>query len=313
MAIKASMTRRLRRIQPLLLIFSAGCASAGGVRAPEVVRQTEHRVYDVAAARFVPFDVLADRAADADVVFFGEQHGHRPGHRLQLGLLQALAARGGATLSLEMFERDVAPLVTAYAAGDATLAQLLEGARPWPRYDTDYQPQVDFARAQQWPVVAANVPRTLANAVAREGITLLDTLNATSRAWIAQDVQCPEDAYRARFVEEMRRHPVGDSDEERAAIEQRYYESQCVKDETMAESIVEALRNGAERPVVHLTGAFHSDYGGGIPARVRRRFPDARMLSVTIVPVDNLRRADPSSHAERADYLLFTRATQDGR
>lgn len=301
------MRRWLRTFPAITAITASACATAGGPGVPQVVKETDHRVYDVAAQRFITFAALADRAAAADVVFFGEQHGHRPGHRLQLGLLQALAVRGGATLSLEMFERDVAPLVSAYAAGDASLADLMHHARPWPRYDTDYQPQVDFARDRRWRIVAANVPRPLANAIAREGRAVLDTLDATTRTHAAADIRCPDDAYRARFVEEMRRHPVGETEEERAAIEERYYASQCVKDETMAESIAQALSEGAERPIVHLSGAFHSDHGDGIPVRLQRRQPDARIISLTVVPVDNLRRADPAPHAARADYLLFTR------
>jgi uncharacterized iron-regulated protein len=294
------------------------CASGGGVpvRLPSTVASAEpialsgyvpHRVYDVEGAAYIDFETLALRAAATDVVFFGERHGHAPGHRLQHALLEGLFRRGGATLSLEMFERDVAPLVEAYASGTATLDSLLAHARPWPRYATDYQAQVDFARARGWPVLAANVPRALANSIAREGLAVLDTLDAVTRAYAAADVHCPDDAYRMRFVEEMRRHPLGDSDAEREAVEQRYYESQCVKDETMAESIVHAIEAGTARPVVHLTGAFHSDRGDGIPVRVLRRKPDARIVSLTLVPVTDLRHADPAPHRERADYLLLTR------
>jgi hypothetical protein len=94
--------------------------------------------------------------------------------------------------------------------------------------------------------------------------------------------------------------------EEEAARAQRFYEAQCVKDETMAESIAAALQGGAPGPVVHVTGSFHSDFGDGIPARVVRRQPHARMLSVTLVPVADLIDADPAPHAQRADFLLFT-------
>jgi uncharacterized iron-regulated protein len=306
-----SMPSRRRKgsgVMPLLLaLVVSGCATTGGVRRPEALRGIEHRVYDVAAERYIDLNALAVRAAAADVVFFGEQHGHQPGHRLQLALLQALAGHGPVTLSLEMFERDVWALVAGYAAGTATLDSLLAHARPWPRYATDYQPQVDFARTHGWPVLAANVPRSLANGIARAGMALLDTLDAATRGHAAARLHCPDDAYRTRFVEEMRRHPVGDSTAERAAIEQRYYESQCVKDETMAESIAHAIAAGVPRPVVHLTGAFHSDRGDGIPVRVRRRWPDVRIISLTIVPVTDLRTADPTPHTGRADYLLFTR------
>jgi uncharacterized iron-regulated protein len=269
-----------------------------------------HRVYDVEAAAFIDFETLSMRAAAADVVFFGERHGHAAGHRLQHALLEGLFRRGGATLSLEMFERDVASVVDAYAYRSIDGATLVAQARPWPRYETDYRPQVDFARHVGWRVVAANVPRALAALVAREGIGALARLDAAERIHAAADIQCPDDAYRARFIAEMRRHPVvaeaSIEAEAEAAREQRYYESQCVKDETMAESIAAALATGARRPVVHLTGAFHTDHGDGIPVRLLRRLPATALISITLVPVADLDEADPAQHVERADYLIFT-------
>lgn len=295
------------------------CASGGGVpvQTPPAVAPAvpialsgylPHRVYDVEAAAFIDFETLSMRAAASDVVFFGERHGHAPGHRLQHALLEGLFRRGGATLSLEMFERDVAPVVGAYASRAIDGGTLVARARPWPRYETDYRPQVDFARHVGWRVVAANVPRALAALVAQEGLGALAGLDAAERIHAAADIQCPDDAYRARFIAEMRRHPVGaeGSAEAESVREQRYYESQCVKDETMAESIAAVLTTGARRPVVHLTGAFHTDHGDGIPVRLLRRLPAAATISITLVPVANLDEADPAPHLERADFLLFT-------
>ncbi|HSJ24934.1 MAG TPA: ChaN family lipoprotein [Longimicrobiales bacterium] len=271
-----------------------------------------HRVYDVAAASFIDFETLAVRASSVDVVYFGEQHGHVPGHRLQHALLEAVGRRTDATLSMEMFERDVADIVAGYAAGRVDLARFLERSRPWPRFFPDYHPLVEEARGRGWPVVAANVPRPLANRIAQEGVALLDGLPAAERAHAAADIQCPDDDYRSRFVEQMTRHPSGHGEPDPAADairHQRYYESQCVKDETMAESIVAALAGGAPRPVIHVTGAFHTDHGDGIPVRVLRRDPSVSSFSVTVVPVADLDELDPAAHAGRADYLLFTLAT----
>jgi uncharacterized iron-regulated protein len=309
--------RNVASLAMLALAVSA-CASAStvpsaaGPHPPTAIAAgsgyTPHRVFDTAAGEYIDFETLAARAAAADVVFFGERHGHAPGHRLQHALLEGLLRRGGATLSLEMFERDVAPIVDAYVAGSIDRARLLAQARPWPRYTTDYAPLVDFARRAGWRTVAANVPRTLAGHVAQEGLGALDRLDPAVRRHAAADLYCPDDAYRDRFVEEMRRHPMGgpDTAEAERAREQRYYESQCVKDETMAESIARVLAEGSTRPVVHVTGAFHSDHGDGIPVRVLRRAPDARVITLTLVPVADLDAVDVAPHAARADYLLLT-------
>jgi uncharacterized iron-regulated protein len=304
---------------PLLL---AACASAAtqpaSVPAPSqppahavaaASGHIPHRVYDVAAGAFIDFETLAARAAAVDVVFFGEQHGLRPAHRLQHALLEAVGRRTEGTLSMEMFERDVAHIVTGYVSGRVDHGTFLARARPWPRYFPDYHATLEEARTRGWPVVAANVPRPLAARVAQEGLEALASLDRASRRMVAADVQCPDDSYRQRFVAEMTRHPSGHGQpdpEADARRLQRYYESQCIKDETMAEAIALALEGGSPRPVIHLTGAFHSDHGDGIPARLLRRAPATSMLSLTVVPVDDLDELDTARHAPRADYLLFT-------
>lgn len=254
------------------------------------------------------FDAIVERAAAAEVVYFGELHDDVGTHQLQLALLEALAGRrDDVILSLEMFERDVQPLLDDYLAGRIGEAEFLAAARPWSNYPTDYRPLVEFARERGWPVLAANVPRPLAARVAREGLQVLDSLPAEERALVAREISCPRDDYHARFVETMGTHPGLDE-----AMVMRFYEAQCIKDETMAESIVAALAARPGALVVHMNGSFHSDYGDGVPARVTRRRPGSRTLLLTGLPLTET--DGPTStelpiaeHRDRADYLLFTR------
>ena len=58
-------------------------------------------------------------------------------------------------MTLEMFERDVQPLLDQYLAGNISEKNFLDGARPWDRYTTDYRPMVELARVHGWPVIAA--------------------------------------------------------------------------------------------------------------------------------------------------------------
>ena len=73
------------------------------------------------------------------------------------------------TVSLEMFERDVQGVVDGYLAGSIPESQFLQESRPWPRYATDYRPLVEMAKSEGWTVVAANLPRRVASAVAKSG------------------------------------------------------------------------------------------------------------------------------------------------
>ncbi|HEX5579948.1 MAG TPA: ChaN family lipoprotein [Gemmatimonadaceae bacterium] len=274
------------------------------------------RVLDAARGTEVSLGAMLDALAGADVVFVGEQHDDPATHRLELAVLEGLARRGRAvTLSLEMFERDVQPALDAYLAGRSSETAMLAESRPWPNYATDYRPLVEFARERGWPVVAANVPRPLAAAVARGGLAVLDTLPAERRAHVAAELLCPDGAYRRKFVETMSAGGMhgashgGAADSTAsaaaAALLERIYQAQCVKDETMAESLAQAL--APERIIVHVNGAFHSDERLGTVERLLRRRPGARVLVVSAVPVPAPGSADVAGLADRGDYVVVVK------
>jgi uncharacterized iron-regulated protein len=273
------------------------------------------RVFDTARGAFVDFEVMLFDLARGDVVFVGEQHDDRNTHRLELAVLEGLRRRrDGVILSLEMFERDVQEPLDRFAMGHSTEDEFLAAARPWPRYRTDYKPLVDFAVAHQWRVVAANVPRPIASEVSKGGFGVLDSKSDEERRWFAAERICPiDDEYYRRFVEAMGEHTAGGAGDP-ATAEVRthnYYYAQCLKDETMAESIAAAYASGAaggpQPVVVHFNGAFHSDFGLGTAARVRRRLPDRRTVIVSIVAVEDIDAVAPDADARRqADYLVFT-------
>jgi uncharacterized iron-regulated protein len=302
----------------LLLLFqvqappaSAQAPAPASVAPLVLVTYVPERVFDSDRKRFTDFEAMLADLARADVVFVGEQHDDPNTHRLEQAVLQGLMRRRGElTVSLEMFERDAQKALSAYLNGELSEEEFLKVSRPWPRYATDYRPLVEFARGHRWPVIASNVPRRLAALVAKEGMGALDTLTPEDRAFVASQIQCPDDDYRDRFVESMNAHPAPGAEKlstgERRALDDRYYFSQCLKDETMAEAI--AAAHGPGHPlIVHFNGAFHSDYGHGAAARVKRRLKKARIIVVSVLPVDNLDALKPGKDdRKRADYLVYT-------
>ena len=250
----------------------------------------------------------------SDIIFFGEQHDDSGTHRAEAMVLESLGRSGRPmVVSLEMFERDVQRILDDYLAGRVSETDFLAASRPWPNYATDYRPLVEMAKARGWPVVASNVPRRIASAIGRRGLAALDSLSPTERAYAARDIACPDDAYRARFMETMRSHSPGGAASSAAdtlptAVADRYYVAQCVKDETMAESIVDARRRaGRNAIVIHFNGAFHSDFGQGTLARVRRREPAWETVGITAVPTADPVSESGATHAGRASFIIFTR------
>jgi uncharacterized iron-regulated protein len=143
-------------------------------------------------------------------------------------------------------------------------------------------------------------------------------LPAEERKFIAAQNQCPFDDYFKRFTEAMTQHPGANSkpdkqptkeeaEKERAMVE-RFYFAQCIKDETMAESIAKAYNESpAPKPlIVHYNGAFHSDYRLGTAARAKQRLPKANLKVISFVPVDNLDTINVDEYRKRGDYIVFT-------
>jgi uncharacterized iron-regulated protein len=295
----------------------AACASTGSRVTPALSPASPgYRIVSSATRSDVTMSEMLARLSRADVVFFGEQHDDAETHRAEFETLNAIGQLGRpVVLSLEMFERDVQPLLDDYLAGRVTESEFLARARPWPSYATDYRRLVELARESHWPVVAANVPRPLASAVGRKGIVALDSLTPGEHMNVARQVVCPDgDDYHARFMAEMRAHSTGSGgaaepgDSLPTAMAERFYVAQCVKDETMAESIVKA-KHAAPRGaiVVHFDGAFHSDYAQGTVERVKRREPSWDLVVISAVPVADPAVAPIAPRSGVADFIIFTK------
>lgn len=291
-------------IRALILL----CCTAG----PLAAQYVPNRVYDSRKKAFIDFETLAARLAAADLVFVGEQHDDPATHRMELAILEGVARRrDSVTLAMEMFERDVQPVLDRYLSGSATEEELLRDSRPWKNFGSDYKPLVELAKARGWPVIASNVPRPLASMVSRAGLSGVDTLSGEKRGYVAAENRCPEDDYYDKFAAvmgDMSQHgPSGASADDGKARLLRIYQAQCVKDETMGESVARAWRPG--RLVVHYNGSFHSDFRLGTAERALRRAGGATMIVVTALPVAKLDGLEPSKEdRKRADYLLYVLA-----
>jgi len=304
-------------IPGLVLIFVLSQSAAPPAPTPPAVRQGEvsayvpQRVFDTRRNAFTDFESMLADLARADVVLVGEQHDDPNTHRLEVAVLEGLGRRRvPVTLSLEMFERDVQPSLDAYLAGTVREEDFLKTSRPWPRYATDYRLLVEIAKAHRWPVVASNVPRRIASEIAKSGKTAVDAMTSADRSLAARDLECPRGPYFDRFAGQMGGHPAPDAGSDGVeATTERYYWAQCVKDETMAESIAGAFAQQGERSgtIVHFTGAFHSDFGTGTAERVRRRLEGRRVAVVSMIPVGDLDSVAPGDEdRKRADYLVYT-------
>ncbi|ALI08284.1 MULTISPECIES: ChaN family lipoprotein [Pseudomonas] len=140
----------------LLLILALSVLTACQSIAPPPL---DGRIRDLHNGQAVTPQALVERLAKAPRVVVGERHDNPDHHALQLWLLQALAGqRAQGSLLLEMLTPSQQPRVDSVRQLPA-LPKDLPDALAWsPGWDWSlYGPVVEFALAQRYPLLAANL------------------------------------------------------------------------------------------------------------------------------------------------------------
>lgn len=261
----------------------AACAH----RAPEPLAGW---IWDARAERYVAAEELLERAAHARHMLLGETHDNAEHHRLQLALIQALAARGETrVLAMEQFDSDEQTAIDAARAAASDAEALADAAHfdregwNWPRY----QPLVEFALARGWPLVGANLSRREARAI----------VAAPARSRLAP---APPAVQRALEHDIVASHCGAAPEAKRLA---GMVEAQRARDARMAEVLARQRWSGS----VLIAGIGHVRRDRGVPLYL----PDSQVLSVAFVEVQPGKDSpheyyDSFASASSFDYLWFT-------
>lgn len=240
----------------------------------------------------VRYKKMLREVAKADVVLFGELHNNAIAHWLQLELTKDLAEEHRLVLGAEMMETDNQGALNLYLADSIDYKGLDSLARLWPNYKTDYAPLVEWAKANQRPFIATNIPRRYARLVHRQDFTALDTLPEAEKAWIAPlpipfDITLPQ--YQ-KILDMMGAHGSP-----------KLVKAQAIKDATMAHFIVNNLEENTI--FLHFNGSFHSDYFEGIVWYLSQYKPE-----LTVATISTVTQSDISSLEEeydgKADFVI---------
>jgi len=299
----------------------------------------EYRVFTGAGEPGSLDDVVAAMGA-YEVVFVGEGHDDPTAHMLEAKLLKRAYEAYGApgsndgaprpvALSLEFFQSDTQPIVDEYVAGLITEKAFRTDSRPWPRYETDYRPMIEFSKENGLTVIAANAPRRYASRVTQNGRESLEALSPEALASLAPlPYGQPSEAYRNQWIqiitEVMEEEgmkcgvPVEEiADEQGEEVKARapvgshgnmgnQLHSQVLWDATMAYWISEYLAQQPDALVLHMVGGFHVERGTGTPEHLEAYRPGTTRMIVVLQPVEDVDTFEPAPEGEWGDFVIQT-------
>ncbi len=265
---------------------------------------------DASSAAPTTLDQIATRCARADVVLIGEMHGHPAGLAFASHLWDAILKRApNAVLSMEFFERDQQAAIDDYLGGITGEDAFRKAAR---RTEGNYPPghraMVERAKIGARPVIASNAPRRYARLARTAGFGRIDSMTSEQRRLVEAPGVIPDSAYRQRFLDLMSGmggHGGEMTPEESRSMGEAFFRAQAVWDETMGQSVANAIRHGT--PVVHVVGRFHVERpreGGGLTQEIRDRLgADADI--VVVLMDDALPGSPPEDWADLGDVVVL--------
>jgi uncharacterized iron-regulated protein len=253
--------------------------------------KTPFVLYD-SKGKKVSYQKMIRVLAQNDIVLFGEYHNNAIAHWLQLSVTKDLFEKRKLTLGAEMFERDNQQALDYYLQGKINAKGLDSLARLWKNYPTDYAPLVNFAKENNIPFTATNIPRKYASLVSKKGFTGLDSLTAQEKSWMAPlpmayDLELP--GYK-NMIAMMGGHGG-----------ENLPKAQASKDATMAHFIVTTQVPGSL--FIHYNGSYHSENYEGIGWYLAKTNPLLKIKTITTVSQKNIQNL-ALENLNKAHYII---------
>ena len=246
--------------------------------------------------RSKPFDDIAARLANYQVIYVGENHTSYEDHLLQLEIIRAMYEHSPRlAIGMEMFNRPVQPVIDRYLAGELDEKSFLKESGYFKNWSFDYRfyrDIINFAKYNHLPIIALNLEKDIVDQVFREGGP--SSLDYKEVNLLPVDRRLDEPGYRGRLETAYMMHAVQAGGGDFSS----FLQAQALWDETMAETIVNYLQGHPEESMVIIAGRGHVDKKNAIPPRVTRRLPASQAVVVN--------GAGMALESESADFVFFS-------
>lgn len=261
---------------------------------------SHYKIYSTSQQKIITISELAKGMANADVLFFGEEHNDTTGHLLEFTVLKELADKypGKVALSMEMFETDCQNVLDEYLGGLIREKNFINEARAWHNY-ADYRPMIELAKTEHLPVVAANAPARYTNMANRLGLAGLEQLNAIGRSYLPPlPIDTATGVYYDKFVQIMGGHGSMEG--------MQLYQAQNLWDATMGWSVSKFYKSHPGYKILQINGGFHSEEKLGAAAQLKKYAPKVRIVNISAYADDSFDNPDWSKFTKDGDYVILT-------
>ncbi len=303
----------------LIILFSIFIISVTGVAAEwKSLLSRDHplvgRIWAPATETFVePTQVLA-QAVKATYVLLGEKHDNLDHHLLQAKIIEQINRSGRRpAIVFEMIGEDRRADIVKWREGkpaDANgLGAALDWAKSgWPQWSY-YQPIAEVALAAGLPIVAGNLPKSLARTISREGLRVVDSVRR-NRLALDQPLPVKVSAIMRQTLFESHCRLMPKSAMSPLVTVQR------VRDAFLSDNLIAAGdRQGVDSAVL-IAGNGHVRADFGVPKHLTGRDPSRRILTIAFLEVEP-GVTTPKSYGEffndalPFDYVWFTPRAND--
>ncbi len=297
-----------RLLLALLIPFS--------VAAQDKLSEKNYKVYSVKQGKVIALNQIVEDMADYDVLFFGEEHNDSVTHYLEKTVFELLYNKYNSelALSMEMFERDVQPVMDEYLTGLIREKHFVKDARAWSNYK-DYRPMVEFAKEKKLDVVCANAAARYSNLAGRMGI---DGLRKVPKAARKNFAPLPYDTANGEYLAKLSGIPMHggattDTSKKQATPSMtmpgfNMFTAQSLWDATMGYSIAEyhKQKKNKHKKIMQVNGKFHSDEGFAAAAQLMKYAPKVKRLIISTSSDSNYPDIDWAKYKNDGDYIIIT-------
>lgn len=268
-----------------------------------------YRVYSVKQGREVSLREIAADMDNYDVLMFGEEHNDSVTHFLEASMLELLYLKFGdnLALSMEMFDRDVQPVMDEYLKGFIQERHFIKDSRAWSNYN-DYKPMVTYAKGKKLDVICANAPMRYTNLAGRKGQAALQELPEWARDYMAP---LPYDTASGEYYLKLLAMMGGGASDTGSKSHMKHGSfnlvvAQSLWDATMAYSITRYMKKNKDKKIMHVNGKFHSDEGFAVVSQLYNYSSKIKPLVISTSSDEDFPKIKWENYRKNGDYIIIT-------